>query len=386
MHDLRHQANLLREALQSEKRRLGFFIGAGCPIGIYDADGKKTLNHIPDVAGLTSSVDAALVGDQKTAWAKLVLACKGPTIPVPNVEHVLTQLRTICSLKGSATVDGMTAGELLKLDEKICELIVATVGKPLPLHQSAYQRFADWIRDVTRIYPVEIFTTNYDLLIEEALERSSVALFDGFVGTREPFFDLVAMEQDALPQRWTRLWKLHGSINWIKRKDGSVYRSHKPGTGEQVLIYPSHLKYDQSRRMPYLAMIDRLRTFFRESNSVLVLCGYSFADEHLNEVLIDGLRANRSAHCFALMYPQLSSCGTALDHAKKNPNLSVLAEDGAVIATRSAAYKPLDSSDMAGIEVTLGAGGASGPARSRFGDFHFFGLFLEQQFGLHLVA
>jgi hypothetical protein len=35
-HDLQHQVRLVREALRSEKRRLGFFLGAGCPLGIYD--------------------------------------------------------------------------------------------------------------------------------------------------------------------------------------------------------------------------------------------------------------------------------------------------------------------------------------------------------------
>jgi hypothetical protein len=32
IHDLPHQVGLVREALRSEKRRLGFFLGAGCPM------------------------------------------------------------------------------------------------------------------------------------------------------------------------------------------------------------------------------------------------------------------------------------------------------------------------------------------------------------------
>ena len=33
--------------------------------------------------------------------------------------------------------------------------------------------------------------------------------------------------------------------------------------------------------MPYLAMIDRFRSFLRKRRATLVLCGYSFGDEHL---------------------------------------------------------------------------------------------------------
>lgn len=393
IHDVGHQVHLIREALQSEKRRLGFFLGAGCPLGIYDSGGTKSLNYIPDVAGLTSAVGAALNDDVvlSTDWAKLTAACTTAEVPVPNVEHILTQLRTICALKGSAEVDGMSTCGLRQLDTQICKLIAHTVGKELPKHINSYHRFAAWIGHIDRINPVEVFTPNYDLLLEEALEDRTVPFFDGFVGGREPFFDLAAMEQDAVPIRWTRLWKLHGSINWIKRNDGSVFRRYPPEEQQQVLIYPSHLKYEESRRMPYLAMIDRLRAFFRGTNPVLVVCGYSFTDDHLNEVLFDGLRGNRSAHCFALMYRSLRDCRPVISQASKHPNLSVLATDGAIIGTRPGGYKSVDRSNLAadvGFDAAPALAGApetkSGAGKCLLGDFHHFALFLETQFGVQI--
>jgi hypothetical protein len=390
-HDVGHQVHLIREALQSEKRRLGFFLGAGCPLGIYDKDGKQSLKHIPDVAGLTTAVGTALNGEAhfKDSWAKLTAACKTDKVPIPNVEHILTQLRTICALKGTAEVDGMTANGLQKLDIEICELIANTVGKDLPEHINSYHRFAAWISHIDRVNPVEVFTPNYDLLLEEALEEYTVPFFDGFVGAREPFFDLPAMEQDAVPPRWTRLWKLHGSINWIKRDDESVFRCYPAKKGQRLCIFPSHLKYEQSRRMPYLAMIDRLRAFFRDTNSVLVVCGYSFTDDHINEVLLDGLRGNRSSHCFALMYPGFKDCGPVASHASKHFNLSVLARDGAVIGMRPGGYKPVDRSTIIpGIGFDAAPPSRESPEENagagqcRLGDFHHFALFLETQFGV----
>jgi len=390
MHDLQHQVGLVREALRSEKRRLGFFLGAGCPLGIYDESGSKSIKHIPDVAGLTSSIESELAGEKELleCWRKLKTACTSDKCKAPNVEHILTQLRTICALKGASTVDGMTVDDLSKLDTEIGEIIVKLVNKSLPEYKNAYQRFALWVRQLERTYPLEVFTPNYDLLVEEAFEQCKVPYFDGFVGAREPFFDLAAMEQDKIPDRWARLWKLHGSINWIKQSDDSVFRCHPPKLGQQVMIYPSHLKYEQSRRMPYLAMCDRLKAFFRETNPVIILCGYSFADEHLNELLLDGLRGNRSAHCIALAYSSLKDHELAVKCAEKFSNLSLLAWDGAVIATRCGSYKNVDTAiatSGSGIAVEKGLpdleGNDTHHARCHLGDFHHLCLFLEAQFG-----
>jgi len=401
-HDVQHQVGLVREALRSEKRRLGFFLGAGCPLGIYDKDETNSIKHIPDVAGLTSAIESRLDVDSKCTdekgllakelldcWVKLTTACKSDKCKVPNVEHILTQLRTICALKGASTVDEMTVESLRKLDAKTCEIIVDLVNKALPEYTNAYQRFALWVRQLERTYPLEVFTPNYDLLVEEAFEKCRVPYFDGFVGAREPFFDLAAMEQDKMPERWARLWKLHGSINWIKQSDDSVFRCHPPKPGQQVMIYPSHLKYEQSRRMPYLAMCDRLKAFFRETNPVIILCGYSFADEHLNELLLDGLRGNRSAQCFALLYSKLENYEQAVRCAEKLSNLSLLARDGAVVTTRCGSYNDVDVAlaiKGSGIDTEKGALDADGKdthkARCLLGDFHHLCLFLETQLGV----
>jgi SIR2-like domain len=404
IHDAVHQARLLREALQSDKVRIGYFIGAGCPLGIYDEKGEKSLQHIPDVAGLTKNVHGQLSkqDDGKSAneklipiWDKLAEACKDGTVITPNVEHILSELRTLCGRRGKSDVDGMAKERLALLDTTICDLIAEEVGKALPIHRCAYHRFASWVGGLQRVAPVELFTPNYDLLLEEAFEQQRIPHFDGFVGAREPFFDLASIEQDAIPARWTRLWKLHGSINWQKRDDGGVFRVAGKAAEGKAMIYPSHLKYDQSRRMPYLAMLDRLKAFFRTGGHaqgfgppVLVVCGYSFCDEHLNEVLLDGLRGNRSAQCFVLAYSALAKVREVVALAETQPNLSVIALDGAVVGTRKGYYRntgPMDGicepwHSVEQLAATEGKEAKEHP-RCHLGDFHFFGLFLEQLCG-----
>jgi len=405
VHSALHQVRLLRDALQSDKVRIGFFLGAGCPLGIYNAKGEKSLGHIPDVAGLTKRVCERLGEIDKAKngrpsehllplWTKLVEACKDGDATAPNVEHVLSEVRTLCARRGNSDVDGMAKPALATLDATICDLIAEEVNKPLPNHRCAYDRFASWVGGLQRLVPVEIFTSNYDLLLEEALEQQRIPHFDGFVGSREPFFDLASIEQDAIPARWTRVWKLHGSINWQKRDDGGVFRvAGKAATGKAI-VYPSHLKYDQSRRMPYLAMLDRLKAFFRPGGHaqgfgppVIVVCGYSFSDEHLNEVLLDGLRGNRSAHCFALVFTGMAKMCHIIKIAERQPNLSVIAWDGAVIGTRTSAYcNPTTSVSSSEPWYTTEKHTVPGGAETerlccRLGDFHYLGLLLEQLCG-----
>jgi hypothetical protein len=142
--------------------------------------------------------------------------------------------------------------------------------------------------------------------------------------------------------------------------------------------------------MPYLAMVDRLKAFFRHTNPLLICCGYSFADDHLNEVLIDGLRVNRSAQCFAMQFGSLAANAKSAALAKRQSNLTVLAEDGAVVALRPGGYLDMPAGSaqaVCGSGLRTGAPSAadkSVPVFSTLGDFHHFGLFLENNFGIRL--
>lgn len=60
---------------------------------------------------------------------------------------------------------------------------------------------------------------------------------------------------------------------------------------------------------------------------------------HLNEVLLDGLRGNRNAQCFALMYSGLDQHPRVVEYAQRQSNLTVLAWDGAVVGTRIGGYR-----------------------------------------------
>ncbi len=403
LHDAAQQARNLRQVLQDDKQRIGCFLGAGCPLGVYDAADENSVVLIPAVVELTKRIASGLkamdsatdaTSKFKTHWDTMYGECKPSDGKDPTVEDVLTELRALANRRGNAEILGMTKKNLSDLDEAICTLIANEMSKSLPAYRNSYNRFASWIGGIQRDWPAEIFTPNYDLLFEQALEQHPLPHFDGFVGSREPWFDLSSIEHDAIPNRWTRLWKLHGSINWEKNEETvnsttvtrivRVTRAAAPG---KVMIYPSHLKYDQSRRMPYLAMLDRLRAFFHGKDAPrLVVCGYSFLDDHLNEILLDGLRGNRNAQCFALMYSSLDAHPRVVEYASKQGNLTVLASDGAVVGTRAGRFRPgtAGGDEHAPWLIEESAAGSNPKdrvLRCRLGDFHYFGLFLEQLCG-----
>ena len=308
-HEPLQHVTQLRQILSADKLSIGFFLGAGCPCAVRVMDVKTGADRplIPDIRGLTAAVDKEMAASAGLAasYAKLLKAINDDGEPAPTVEGMLNRIRALRDVAGKASVRGMSFDELDGLDREICSQIRNIVTLDLPVDDNAYHAMAGFIR--THRYPFsEIFTTNYDVLIEQALERQQVPFFDGFVGSARPFFDQRAIEDGEIPLRWSRLWKLHGSINWRYNKSTkAVVRSEREADGDELLIHPSHMKYDESRRMPYFVMIDRLRTFLRhkERPVALIILGYSFSDQHLNEAIVESLKANASSACLSSALP-----------------------------------------------------------------------------------
>jgi hypothetical protein len=389
--DPRRQLSYLQQCLSSDKKPLGLFLGAGCPMAIWMDGGNKT-PLIPDIAGITKIVRDKLAGQENCGpiLGKVEAHFQEDGRDNVTVEDMLSHVRALRAVAGKATVRGLSAEELDKLDETICTLIHEVADKLLPNLETPYHRIASWVDAVRRDSPVEVFTTNYDLLMEQAFEDTLVPYFDGFAGVRKPFFDLRAMEEDLLPPRWARLWKLHGSINWYQVAGKGVFRGTTTADGvSKRVIHPSHLKYQESRRMPYLAMIDRLRAFLKQPTATLILCGYSFRDEHLNEVIVQGLQSTQTTVAFALLFDELTTHSQTAALAVKRPNLNLLARDGGVIGGQKAEWPEKDADSVSAEDGSFVRWTPVDPdnkegkwsAELTLGDFAVFGQFLQELVG-----
>lgn len=388
-HDPVRQVDYLWQCLSQAKKRLGLFLGAGCPLGVDTPDAPGT-QLIPDLAGLTKVVCDDAAGDAACKQSLTVVLdhLRADGKEAPTTEDILTHIRSMRAVVGQGDMLGLNATTLDDLDQSVCNSIVSVMAVSLPHSRTPYHDVAAWVGATERAHPVELFTTNYDLLIEQAMEESRVPYFDGFVGSRRAFFDPHSIDEDVLPVRWARLWKLHGSINWYQDDRGILYRGGSVQDGHRRVIHPSHLKYAESRRMPYLAMIDRLRSFLRHGSPVLIICGYSFRDEHLNDVIIQSLQGNPSAMAFGLLFGELEGYPEAVNVAASRSNISLLAEDGGVVgavaggwAAAEAGGRSVDTVCLKWSEALAEGGNSKVTPRLVLGDFGCFGNLLREIVG-----
>ena len=327
----------IREQLASEKRKLAFFFGGGTSMSA----------GLPGIKELTMEVAKELKDNFKGQFGKIKKELPGDA----NVEDVLDRIRIYRELIAESTtaefagIKGKEAAK--KLDATICQLIAKSVSVPTFDRMKAHRIFAQWLRILycNRNWPVEIFTTNYDVLFESSMEEIGVPFFDGFVGSVEPFFVPESIEADEEdkncassypPRMWTRLWKIHGSINWhiVKQKFYDSERiSRFTGVtdkeGGELMIFPSREKYAQSRKLPFIALQDRLRKFVLTGESLVIIVGYSFSDQHINDILLQGLRTNPRMTIMVFLFETPND--NILSFGKENRNLILYGPDKACI-------------------------------------------------------
>jgi hypothetical protein len=326
----------LQEQLASSSRSIGFLLGAGSSMAA----------GLPDLKKLTDDVASGLSLDERARFNEL----RGAT---GNLETVLNRTRALREILGSTDVLwGLTQDAAVELDRSICRIAYDLISGGGAKPTSAHIAVAHWTQQSHRTTAVEFFTTNYDLLLESAFESIGLPFFDGFVGSVQPFFvpqmvdptTASDLQLNALPSAWARLWKLHGSIGWrfiedpITRNKKIIRVSGtKPSGGDEVVIYPSRDKYSESRRLPYLTYIDRFRRFLAAGERILLINGYSFGDEHLNEVLRQGLQSNSRLAIHAFFFGDIAE--EAKRAAVYHPNLAAMGRKDAIIGAVAGTWR-----------------------------------------------
>lgn len=388
-HDPRREVETLREHLASHDKPLAFLIGAGASFAARDRDGKPLIPSVAQLGEKCGAAVATLGEETVAAYTEIEEQVRSIKGGEPTIEDVLSSVRGKLGALApeGETLSGLDREAMAALEEKLRETIAgavrpaeSSISYPLP-----HRGLARWINSVERRHAVEIFTTNYDTLIERALEGEQVPLFDGFVGSREPYFEpaTLAQEDEAPGKRWSRLWKVHGSINWHRsaRPGGRIIRTAEDSSGE--LIYPSLHKYEESRKQPFVAMLGRLSdVLHHRAETVLFTLGYGWGDQHVNAIIFEALAARERTHVVSLMYGDLDAESEPVRMPRHN--LSVLAADGAVIGGLKAPWRlheqvdertaglldvPFDSDAQLGDAPALGG-------RFRLGDFSWFCRFL----------
>ena len=153
---------------------------------------------------------------------------------------------------------------------------------------------------------LNIFTTNYDLYSEKAMDLLGVHYANGFTGGISKFFNptifnyALAEKMDLSQSKWSvidnffYLYKIHGSVNWIEAEgENKLFKVKEiqEATFEKlkdqlsIMIHPTPLKYNASLGSPYSDLFREFQRKLMVNNNILVTIGYSFSDEHINNLI-----------------------------------------------------------------------------------------------------
>jgi hypothetical protein len=289
------RSNIAEDALRAEvsqylqMENLSFLIGAGCSSNV--VDGRET--GIPGMAALYklffeqcpnfSIAETKVNGMFESNLEKM--------LEVMGAIHVSNQVKEI----DSAIEDKMASVRLF-LRKQIASGLDSVEVKEI------YKTFYSKITQRTRKTPVSVFTTNYDLFSEIALDELGFQYNNGFSGTYKRKFNPLSygytyVENMNLNKNvWERvpsffnLVKLHGSISWTRR-NGEIWERDYADIADEdtVMIYPTPLKDRATLMTPYSDLFRAMENRIVQKNSVLIVLGYSFSDDHINRVILNGL-------------------------------------------------------------------------------------------------
>jgi len=224
-----------------------------------------------------------------------------------NLEELLSRLQIEKRAKGAnSEIDG---------NIKAIEKIIVKNCRFIPSEDFPHKNFLNKILQSRKknIPRCKLFTLNYDESFEKAADDIGAVVIDGFSFSQKGEFRSIDFDLDIVQREQTRihneenfykkvfhLYKLHGSVNWEKPKEGGGKILKKDRPDEALLVYPNSSKYEESYNMPFFEMIARFQMALRRQNTTLFIIGYSFSDEHINRIVEEAININESLNIFVV--------------------------------------------------------------------------------------
>ena len=238
-----------------------------------------------------------------------------------NIEDFLSFTILYEKLNGEIIDKDDSKNLRIKLENKIAAACKLDLDETNQHHQ-------DFIRKLTARKPSEprlqLYTTNYDTLFEQAARRMNYVIIDGFSlsyprvfnGTNFNF-DIVFREHTRVKQEESfvpnvfQLFKLHGSIDWEKNTKGQILQKEK--SDNPCIIYPASEKYESSYDQPYFEMMSHFQQTLRKENTLLIVVGFGFKDKHIQNVIKEASLQNHNLHVLIVCYGQIEKEGKWVD-------------------------------------------------------------------------
>ena len=282
-----------------------FLIGAGC----------SRCAGLPLTKELTEKV---LVDTDVDSLSKDILSAVEAIFSDASDSHIedylseiidllaITDRRTERGVENSTVLVGdsaYTTKDLRKASIQIKRAIARAIDVKVTV--STHRSFVAAVHRPVRVgrpalaHPVDYLVLNYDTIIEDSLALASIPYSDGILGGATGWWEPRAFEANGLS---ARVFKLHGSIDWRQFPDEQSPRRiaanvKVPAEDElPVLIWPSSTKYQEAQLDPFAQLLDQARKAMRPNRGtqrLLVVCGYSFGDSHINIEIDKAIRESQ---------------------------------------------------------------------------------------------
>ena len=150
---------------------------------------------------------------------------------------------------------------------------------------------------------IDIMTPNYDRIIEVICDKLGIGVITGFYGSLYGKFSRNLLKQptevyNCKNYSWIRLFKPHGSINWIS-ENGKEYLTNdyeilKEKAEYIEIVTPGSSKYKVGMtNNTFRCMREEFNELLNpRDNYSLLIYGYGFNDDHFDTALFDSFQKN----------------------------------------------------------------------------------------------
>lgn len=150
-----------------------------------------------------------------------------------------------------------------------------------------------------------VFTTNYDMMNEMAMELQNIHYYSGFEGIINRKFNLAYYNYDFVDSfqvnrmnvkvtpNHMNLFKIHGSLSWCMKNGELIERNPNEQDFLPEIIYPSVDKFSNTNLIiSYSALMREFSNRICQERTTLFVSGMSMGDEHINKIIENALTIN----------------------------------------------------------------------------------------------
>lgn len=194
-----------------------------------------------------------------------------------------------------------------------------------------------------------LFTTNYDMAFDYALDNLGIHYINGFMGVHNRCFRPEVYDYDLYypgqsvtgkvhrAEKVLKYYKIHGSLSWLATKPSvsntygikeiPLNNEFNVGDVNELMVYPCVSKKSFTLDLPYSELFRQFSQTINQPQSVLFCIGYSFYDEHINDIIKQALSIPSFTLIIANFSPTKDSNSPIEDLRKLNDKRIIIIDE-----------------------------------------------------------